>query len=415
MKNKLFTIIALLLCFCTLTACGGNGGDESEDGGSTADYSVTVTDCFGVPFESGVVVLYMKDGVQAAMQIVNGEGVAVKNLEKGNYTVDLKFTDSNAAYTFNKAAAVLSADKTSVKIELFNAISGTGTALYTPNGEATAHAVLEGGTSVELKAGRSYYLFTPQKAGTYEFSTSDKNAVIGYYGAPSFVQSQSAAEVVDNSFTVSVSDSMIGKDNTGTTVIVVGIDAEADSSCILKIKRIGDPEYSISDEPWTVYKASTAPEAFTLEGGVTLKNFDLTAASDAYKLVYNEADGSYHLNSADGARVYVWLTEEPSYMSCYKTMLESVGVNKYFFDENGEFVKKESYTECLLGYIECADSEKGVYPLTKDLEYIIKQSGDYLGWWKADSHSFIFYGADEQPLPNLNPEIAWLFMCCYAE
>ena len=413
MKNKLFAIIALMLCFCTLTACGGGDGGNTDS--KTADYSVTVTDCFGVPFESGVVVLFMKDGTQAAMQIINSEGVAVKSLEKGDYTVDLKFTDSNAAYTFDKATAVLSADKTSVRIELLNLPPENGTALYAPDGECTAYSVLEGGTAVSLKAGRSYFLFTPKAAGTYEFTTSDKSAAIGYYGVPSFVQAQSAVEVVDNSFTVSVSDSMIGKDDTGTTVIVVGVDAEANSECILKIKRIGEPEYSVSDEPWTVYKANTEPSAFTLEDGTKLKNFDITAATDTYKLVYNEADGSYHLDSADGARVYVWLAEEPAYMASFKTVLESVGVNRYFFDDEGKFVKKESYTECLLSYIECADSEKGVYPLTKDLEYIIKQYGDYQGWWKADSHGFIFYSADEQPLPNLNSDIAWLFMCCYAE
>lgn len=415
MKIKLFNLIALLVCLCLLASCGGNSTSSSKDGESStnADYSVTVTDSFGTPFTSGVVVLFMKDGQQAAMQVINDKGVATKALEKGDYTVELKFTDANAAYSYEKAS--LSADKTSVTLALLNAVKGEGKALYTSEGEFISYEVQEGGTTVALKKGRNYYLFTPAKSGTYEFTTSDNDYTVGYYGMPSYVQAQSAAEVVDNCFTVSVSDSMIGNGETGTTVIVIGVDADADAECILKIKRIGDPKHSISDEPWTIYQASTAPSKFTLEKGVSLKNFDLTAKNEDCVLVYNDEDGSYHLGSKDGARVYVWLTEEPAYMASFKTVLESVGLNRYFFDEDGKFVKKESYTDCLLGYIDCADSDSGVYPLTKDLEYIIKQCGEQNGWWKSDSHGFIFYSADEQPLPNLNTDIAWLFMCCYAE
>ena len=416
MKNTLLRLLVLLLSLCMLTACEGKDISENtskEEESTTADYSVTVTDYFGVPLNSGVVVMFMKDGKQAAMQVADDKGVAVKNLEKDEYTVELKFTDVNAAYSYENTT--LNADKTSATIKLLNTIKGEGETLYAPDGEATAYTVKEGGTAVSLKKGRNYFMFVPLTAGTYEFTSSDNDYVVGYYGMPSYVQAQSAAEVVDNSFTVSVIESMIGTDDTGTTVIVLGIDAEADGECILSVKRIGDPEHSISDEPWTIYKASTIPAKFTLESGVKLNNFDLTAKTEDYTLVYNEDDESYHLGSKDGKRVYVWLTEEPAYMASFKTILESVGVNRYFFDEEGNFIKKESYTDCLLGYIECADSEKGVYPLTKDLEYIIKQSGEQNGWWKTDSHGFIFYTSDEQPLPNLNPDIAWLFMCCYAE
>ncbi len=426
MKNKILAFLALLICFCTVAAaCGGGGEGLSESGSGTeqsgeasgnADYSVTVTDYLGKPCTSGIVVLFMQDGAQAAMQVVNAEGVAVKNLKKGNYTVELKFTDSKAAYYYNKEGLELSAEKTDLKIELLNGTPAEGKELYASGEEHTAYDVKEGGTFLTLKSEvRNYYLFTPTVAGTYEFTTDSINAKIGYYGAPSFVQENSAAEVVDNSFTLSISDSMIGKDNTGTTVIVVGIDAVDIDKCVLKIERIGDPKHSIADEPWTVYKASETPSAFTLESGVSLKNFDLTASTDSYALVYNEEDGSYHLGSKDGKRVYVWLTEEPPYMACFKTVLESVGMNRYFFDDEGNFIKKESYSECLLQYIECADKEKGVYPLTMDLEYIIKQCGEHNGWWKADSHGFIFYNAAEQPMAELNTEIAWLFMCCYAE
>ena len=89
------------------------------------------------------------------------------------------------------------------------------------------------------------------------------------------------------------------------------------------------------------------------------------------------------------------------------------GQSVVFYDEDGNFVKKESYSELLLEYIELADTETGVYPLTEDLKYIIQQRGEYVGWWDAESPNFIFKDATGLPVEGLNTEIAWLFMCCY--
>jgi len=100
-------------------------------------------------------------------------------------------------------------------------------------------------------------------------------------------------------------------------------------------------------------------------------------------------------------------------MACFNTILDRSGVSRYFFDENGNCTKKENYSNCLLEYIECADEEKGVYPLTKDLEYIIKQRGEYVGWWDSTSNGYIFVDRNGNPDLNINTENAWLFMCCY--
>ena len=86
---------------------------------------------------------------------------------------------------------------------------------------------------------------------------------------------------------------------------------------------------------------------------------------------------------------------------------------KYFFDEDKNFIKRESYVNCLLEYIACADENSGVYPLTEDLKYIIQQSGDYSGWWDTQANTFIFKYDTGTLVPGVNPEIAWLFMCCY--
>ena len=142
-------------------------------------------------------------------------------------------------------------------------------------------------------------------------------------------------------------------------------------------------------------------KAYTLPAGAQLKDFDLTAATDTYKLVYNENDGYYHLNSASGPLVLVRLAEDCEYIACFKTMLDRSGVVKYFFDEDKKLEKKESYSECLLEYIKYVDEKEGVYPLNKDLEYIIKQRGDYTGWWNAESSGYIFKDIDGNILPGV--------------
>lgn len=422
MKNqKSLRLLALLLCFVMLlTACGGqgsNGQEQTENGlaENEASYQVTVVDALGNPYTTGMVVSFLQNGQQVAMQSLDANGVATKVMEKGEYTVELVFTGDESAYYYEKSDLTLTADKTEVTMILANAISGEPTRTLVVDGkDCDAYEVNAGCTYVTLEAGeRNYFLFTPTEAGTYEFSVSDSGAQIGYYGAPHFVQSISAAEVEDNAFTISVSASMIGTGDAGTSVFVIGVDAGEVESCMLTVERIGDPEWNVADEPWTVYEKTVELSKYTLPEGAKLEEFDLTASTDTYNLVLNEEDGFYHLDSADGPLVLVRLGEDNKYLDCYETITSKTGVNKYFYDENGEFVRKESYTNCLLEYIEYMDEDNGVYPLTEDLKYIIQQSGDHSGWFDPDGMSYLFVDDNRNPIPGINTEIVWLFMCCY--
>jgi len=78
-------------------------------------------------------------------------------------------------------------------------------------------------------------------------------------------------------------------------------------------------------------------------------------------------------------------------------------IRKYFYDEAGEFVKKEDYTDILMDYFENMDSDLGVYPLTDDLIYIIQNGCG--SWWDSESPDFIF--------EDSNPDLAWMFACCW--
>jgi hypothetical protein len=325
------------------------------------------------------------------------------------------FTGDASEYYYDNSGLTLSADNTQLQIVLSKTLSAQKQTLFVGGKDVEASYVEAGSTHVELTAGeRSYFLFAPAVAGTYQFSVSE-DAQVGYYGAPHFVQEHNAAETVDGAFTMSISTSMIGTGNTGTTVLVLGIDAGSASNCVLTVARIGEPEYNVAEEPWTIYKATAKLAPYTVPAGANIQNFDLTASSDTYKLVLNQADGFYHLDNENGPLVLVNLGEDGQYLDCFKTILEHSGVQRYFFDENGDFLKKESYSECLMEYFGYMDEDKGLYPLTEDLKYIIQQRGDYSGWFDSSNSLYLFKDETQANIPGINPEISWLFLCCIAE
>lgn len=415
--TKKFGAIALcvmLLCVTMLLgACGGEQASSTPVSGD-AEYRVKVVDGSGNPYTSGVIVQFMKDGEKVALQTIDENGVAAKTMERGDYTVELMFTGNAEDYYYDNTGLNLTAETTELEVVLAMTVGGEAQMLFVDGAEYEAYKVAEGSSHVSLTAGeRSYFLFTPTIAGTYEFSVSDATAQLGYYGAPHFVQTVNAAEVVDGAFTVSVKASMIGTGDSGTTVLVIGIDAGESDNCVLTIERIGEPQWDVTDEPWTVYQPTVEVSAYKLPAGAQLTNFDIKASTDAYNLVLNENDGFYHLDSADGPLVLMYLGKDVQYLDCFKTILEHTGVNRYFFDENGEFIRKENYVDCLMQYIACMDEDNGVYPLTEDLKYIVQMEGEDSGWFDPNGALYLFVDDNGNFVDGINNEISWLFMCCY--
>jgi len=407
--KRITALVLTALCCMALWACGGEA--ESAD----AAYQVCVRDALGTPYTSGVVVKFMQNGVQAGMQVVNAEGVAEKTLPKGDYTVELQFTDSDAKYVYDAQDLKLSATVTRVEAVVSYGLGEQSQSLFVVDRDYEAFSLTTGCTAITLNPEKmSYFLFAPREAGNYEFSLIGSDAAIGYYGTPHFVQSVNAAEVVDNTFTVSVRKDMIGTGDTGTTVLVLGV-AAGEGEAVFAIQRIGDPVRTVEDEPWTPYVTVGPMTAYTHDKKAKLTDFDLTA--DSYTLVLGQ-DGYYHLNTADGPLVLVRLGKNSGgsqYLDDFQTILEHSGVSKYFYDENGNFVKKEKYDDCLLKYFELMDEESGLYPLTEDLKYIIQNRGDHSGWFEPTGSLYLFKDENGNPIPGINNEISWLFICCIAE
>ena len=84
--NKNFrSLTCLLLCVALclpMLLCACSGGP----------YRVTVVDALGNPYTGGVVVQFKQNGQTAGMQVIDENGVAEKDLDGGEYTVEMSFT-----------------------------------------------------------------------------------------------------------------------------------------------------------------------------------------------------------------------------------------------------------------------------------------------------------------------------------
>ena len=417
---------ALLLCgllLCTMLGLSACGEDPAVPSEATVAYQVTVVDGFGQPYTEKVIVKFMQNGTQVAMANIDAAGTAKKDLPAGDYTLELATTEAGAVCWFDKSQAVLSAETTAAQVTMAYVASGEPTTL-TANAPGTdtskeyeAYAVGVGSTYVALTPGdRSYVIFTPSEGGMYQFSLVG-DAQLGYYGAPHFVQPQSLEEVVDNSFSISVSNSSISTDKTGTARLVIGLDAaEGTEGVILNIQRTGDNEWAIEDEPWIAYQAKREITPYTLPEGVSLKKFELSAPKVAYTLVFNETDRCYHLNSAEGQLVFVQL-EQDCYGISLKNMVGEIiyqdGVLmqsgtapfRYMYNNGKDDFFKEDYTDVMRQYVTNRDQQHGVYPLTEDLYYMLSKGIEFIGWCDPESSNYRF-----AELADVTPEHRWLFL-----
>ena len=94
LMNKLSVILmamAVMLIAMGLTGCSGD-----------KKYTVTVKDALGNPYTTGAIVQFLQDGKQVAIQPCNEEGVAIKKLPAGEYTVALTSTDENIEFHYNE-------------------------------------------------------------------------------------------------------------------------------------------------------------------------------------------------------------------------------------------------------------------------------------------------------------------------
>lgn len=372
-----------------------NPTDPEQPEVTTMDYTVTVLDAKGEPAADVVVRIFSGDR-EVAKQTTDKNGGVSAHLERGNYTVKLE----NNANPYDEKAAVLSVAKPDLTLSLGMALDTSKSLKVNDpltDKNVKMYYLPEGATYVTLTSGsRNYFLFEPTRAGTFRFSSSNTAARIGHFGTDMFVYTTNVAEVSGNAFNISVNENELGN------IFVIALDATCDAA-VVQITRIGDPAWSIENEPTVEYKGSGAPKPVTAPTGLT--NLDIFSATQ-HHLVYSDKDGYYHLDSASGPVVYVQL--DSSYVSIQSLLTEFGNMTAYLYNADGTFKAKEQYAGLMQQYVENMDKNQKVYPLTKDLKYMIENFGNSQNWWNAGEPGYLF-----EEVEGVNADSAWMFLYCY--
>ena len=386
--------------------------------GISEPYGVWIVDGQGNPI-SDVIVKIMQNGEQVKMYPYKGEFLAL-SLENGTYEIVLDLAQLGEAYTFDASACVLTPEKRTTTIRLFKTAEAETSLFvgYPISADYTAYFVEQGATKVTLTPNDyTFFIFSPTNAAIYTITYEcESNLQVGYHGSTFFVQgmdlSDSSADVAkyENGISLRVYASNIGGE------YVIGVKSTGATSAILNIKNVGDPGTRIEDAPWTPYledeEKIAADLALVPEG--TYTKVDLTDLT--LKAVYNEADGYYHLGTADGPILFIDLTSNSDFVSSIQTICGYQRMGAYIYDVYGNVVEKRSYNELFhqYGMPESADVSSDTpirVPLTQKLAEAIQNFGDKNGWWDTDSDANIF-------IPVLlgapyNQEYAWLLFCGY--
>lgn len=364
---------------------------------TTMDYTVTLLDGKGNPL-GGLTVEFYSGDKAVAKQVGDKKGVSRVTLDRGTYTIKV----SGTKWRYDEKAAVVSVNKANVTLILATDLDTAKTVSITdPLTDKLIKIpyLTEGAAYVTLKAGeRSYFAFEPARDGTFRLSSSNTYAKIGHFGTDMFVYTDNVAEISGNAFNISVNENQLGN------VFVVGIDAATNcDAAVVQIIRIGDPAWSIEDEPTVEYKGSGTPKPITAPSG--LVDLDIKSSAE-HHLVFNEKDGYYHLDSVGGPVVYVHLDHPAA--SIVGLLTEFGNMTAYIYNADGSFKAKEQYAPLMQQYVNNMDKAQGVYPLTEDLKYMIDNYGNSQNWWNEGEPGYLF-----EEVEGVNPANAWMFLYCY--
>jgi hypothetical protein len=116
--------IKALLSVCVLASMLPCACHSASDPASTAAlsrtavYQVKILDVDEQPVAEGAIVRFLQDGREVAMQKTDATGVAMKEMDRGDYTVEIMFLDPSASYYYDTANMTLSDTKTELTVSL---------------------------------------------------------------------------------------------------------------------------------------------------------------------------------------------------------------------------------------------------------------------------------------------------------
>ncbi len=389
---------------------------EPED--NILTYTVTVTDYAGKPSASTSLMI-QKNGVPVKTGITDANGKFSAQLDAGDYTVSLLVTGLH----YDPADAVLSASDPDALILLAKVLDESNSQSFASNvdGEGMAYELVPGGYYVVCEPGEIGYstkfgatLFSVffEQPGKYRVTVTNPALLIDRYNNSFYSFKQYLTLENENALEIDVYEN-------GQRDYLVGL--EGAGTGILKITRLGEPGFNPNFVDPVEYVGSGNPKKYTYSGSAVTYVNACDPNTSNYTLVYNDEDGYYHLNAKNGPVVYANMGTVTTVNSIsLKTMIygfegdgQTLGgssVYYSYYDEYGAF-HKEDFTTLLRAYIENSDSATGLYPLTKDLEYMLKNGlASKIGDWGDPSHSGYIFGTE-----TVNPDLFWMFVLCYVK
>ncbi len=387
------------------------------------DYSVTVLDGFGNPM-SGIQVTFMSPQAPVGSVKTDENGKAVCKLTEGEYEADVEVGDDYYVGGYIK----LTASAPSAEVIAVG---------YASNPEKMYPDEVNGVYNVGVGSVRvpvennviRYFFFKPTEGAVYKFYTDSDKVEAGYYGGNFNVLAYNAGQYdEEGNLVFEFLKSSVGQ------VLVIGLKSSSASvsECTLTIERYSDIGISDGERPYEQYQLSKELTQKTQTPKGTREyvsiEVDLTtfANREEIQVVYNEADGYYHLHTADGPVLYVVITQPLTYFqdNSLAGIAGTSPVGRIFYDEEGNFVKKEGYNVAIAGekdysigageivkngYAQIADTKYGVVPLDADLIYILKNIGAD-GWYERGTPGLTDWIFGES---IVMPENCWLFAVCY--
>ena len=151
-RHVAFLAALALMVILVLTGCGGSGETApAAPADGNVEYKVTLTDALGNTYSDGIIVKFLQDGQEMAMQVVGADGTAVKKLPAGEYTAELVYTSDKVAYNYDADAMVLTAENPAVTVMLSKVTALEAETLVVDSQDYQAYVIGLGCTDVTLQ------------------------------------------------------------------------------------------------------------------------------------------------------------------------------------------------------------------------------------------------------------------------
>lgn len=256
------------------------------------------------------------------------------------------------------------------------------------NYEISTEPLLVGTASYSLSTNYEYTVFDfePDSTGEYTFSISNgKLGIVSNHGM--WVVVTPSEETVAETSTV-WSCISVGQH---IYVAIIADSAEANVTITYKPEEYEETVY-------LTYENVSAPSKFEFKADSDeLLYIDFEDKNVNYAVLGE--DGFYHLDSADGPILFVNFDDAIMNLADAVNYGQLKGIVK-----DGEDEVYYEYNTAFLEYIDCADKDTLLYPLTIDLIVIYKNVGAFHGWYEEDS---VWVGGNEGD--------NWMFACYYDE